>query len=81
MDTTKTKVNKLKKEQIVVTQRACKRFELLSKNIKTSKLKYLHQSLNFKSNIFYQENEGKVYKYQKYKRGAVVMVNFGTNIG
>ena len=71
----------LKAEQIQVTKRACKRFELISHDIKIPKLKYLHQSLNFKSNIHYQENEGKVYNYQKYKRGSVVMVNFGTNIG
>ena len=72
---------KLKKEQIRVTQSACKRFELIVKDIKIPKLKYLHRSLDFKSNIHFQENEGKIYKYQKYKRGSVVMVNFGTNIG
>lgn len=71
----------LKKEQIEVTKKACKRFELISKDIRIPKLKYLHQSLNFKSNIHYQENKGKIYNYQKYKRGSVVMVNFGTNIG
>ena len=71
----------LKQEQVDVTDRACKRFKLIASNIKISKLKYLHQSLNFKSNIFFHENEGKEYKYQKYKRGSVVMVNFGTNVG
>ena len=76
-----TKTNNLKNEQISITKTACKRFELISQDIKIPKLKYLHRSLNFKSNIHYQENEGKVYKYQKYKRGSVVMVNFGTNIG
>lgn len=75
------KINTLKQEQIEVTKRACKRFELISKDIKIPKLKYLHQSLNFKSNIHFQENYGKTYNYQKYKRGSVVMVNFGTNIG
>lgn len=73
--------NSLKQEQIKVTKTACKRFELISQDIKIPKLKYLHRSLNFKSNIHYQENEGRTYKYQKYKRGSVVMVNFGTNIG
>lgn len=73
--------NSLKQEQINVTKTACKRFELISQDIKIPKLKYLHRSLNFKSNIHYQENEGRTYKYQKYKRGSVVMVNFGTNIG
>lgn len=76
-----SKADALKKEQIDVTKRACNRFELISQDIKISKLKYLHRSLNFKSNIHYNENEGKTYKYQKYKRGSVVMVNFGTNIG
>lgn len=71
----------LKQEQINVTKRACNRFELISQDIKIPKLKYLHKSLNFKSNIYNQENDGKVYNYQKYKRGSVVMVNFGTNIG
>ncbi len=36
----------LKAEQIQVTKRACKRFELISHDIKIPKLKYLHQSLN-----------------------------------
>lgn len=79
MNTTQT--NNLKKEQVAITETACKRFKLISQNIKISKLKYLHRSLNFKSHIFYNENEGKAYKYQKYKRGSLVMVNFGTNIG
>lgn len=81
MSNNDTKTNKLKQEQIFITQTACKRFELISKDIKIPKLKYLHRSLNFKSNIFHQENEGRKYMYQKYKRGSVVMVNFGTNIG
>ncbi len=76
-----SKADILKKEQVDVTKRACNRFELISQDIKIPKLKYLHRSLNFKSNIHYNENEGKTYKYQKYKRGSVVMVNFGTNVG
>lgn len=71
----------LKTEQVIVTNGACSRFKIIASDIKTPKLKYLHRSLNFKSLIFLQENDGRTYKYQKYKRGAVVMVNFGTNIG
>lgn len=56
------------------------RFHKIIKNVKNPKFYHLHKDLDFISLIFEQENNNRTQQYHKYKRGSIVMVNFGTNI-
>lgn len=60
---------------------ACEKFKEIHKNNKKGKFGFLAEWLFFSSNRLAKEGSDKRIKYQRYKRGAIVLVNFGVNLG
>ena len=74
--------NRTQKNRELITEVACKKLLSIVKNTKIDKFKYLPTHLQFKANSFeYENNKKEISKYQIYKRGAIVLVNFGINTG
>lgn len=59
---------------------ACKKFKIVQKSNYPKYLK-LDEWLEKESNIFEDETKGTSYNYLKYKRGQLINVDFGINIG
>lgn len=74
--------SKIQKNRVLISEIACKKFLNIVQNTKIEKFKYLPYHLQFQSNSFEHENNNtNQAKFQIYKRGAIVLVNFGINIG
>lgn len=62
-------------------EKAANTYDLIYSKNKSGKFKYLPDWLLRQSNRFLQETLSGQVKYQKYKRGSIVFVNFGVNLG
>lgn len=74
--------NKVQKNRELIAEIACKKLLNIVQSTNVDKFKYLPNHLQFQANSFEYENTNKNQtKFQIYKRGAIILVNFGINIG
>lgn len=60
---------------------ACQNFNNICDNNKKGKFGFLPDWLLYSSNRLEKETYGNRVKYQKYRRGSIIFVNFGVNLG
>lgn len=60
---------------------ACKNFNNICDNNKKGKFGFLPDWLLYSSNRLEKETYGNRYRYQRYRRGSIIFVNFGVNLG